>query len=87
MTISRKNETRIYLGAFAIVALLTLVMCSYCDGRTDEAIRELHDTDQEVENAIAERDYWHGKYESLSHEADAITVLAAETKFEEGQQR
>jgi hypothetical protein len=86
MTISRKNESRIYIGAFVLIGLITLIMCSYFEGRTDEALSESHDMDQEVENAIAERDYWYGKYESLSHEADAVTVLAAEEKFEENRQ-
>jgi hypothetical protein len=80
----RQTESRIYIAAFAIVAILAVTMCSYCDGRTDEALRESHDMDQEIDNAFAERDLWKGKYIALSYEADGITVMAAEGKFEEG---
>src|ERR1039458_2314167 len=82
----RKTETRIYLSAAALVLLIALGMCSYLNGRTDEALRQDKQQAQIIDDAIAERDYWAGKYDALVHEADWLTVSEAERKFQEGGQ-
>jgi hypothetical protein len=54
------------------------------EGRIDEDLREGIERDHIVDQAVAEREFWHARYSALSYEADAVTVIAAEVRFQEG---
>jgi hypothetical protein len=84
--ISRKTETRFYLFGAAVTAVLSVNTIGYIEGRVDEDLREGIEREHIVDQAVAARDFWHAKYESLSHEADAVTVMAADLKLREGGQ-
>lgn len=83
MRITPKAESRIYIAAFIIIGFIAVVLCSYLNGRTDEALRQDNEQNQIVNDAVAQRDYWAGKYDALAHEADFLTVSEAERKFQE----
>jgi len=39
-----------------------------------------------VDQAVAEKEFWHARYTALSHEADAVTVMAADLRLREDRQ-
>ena len=86
-----KTETRIYLAAFALVALISLLLVSYLSGHAVEEASRVNAIDRAVAEGRAETarerldaDLWREKYQALTHEVDAVTVMSAEVAFEQG---
>lgn len=79
----KTTESRIYLTAFALIGLITLVECSYGYGRTAEVMRRDNEQYGMIDAAIVKRDYWKDKYDSLADESDAVTIIAAEEKLQQ----
>jgi hypothetical protein len=76
--------TRLYLAAFLSIAAWSILTISYLEGRAAELSRRANEHQVMVDKALDDREYWRGKYESLSREADWLTVTQAEAKFQEG---
>ena len=75
-------ETRLYLAAMALVFFVTCIAISYLDGRAAEigAHRHEHDT---LLSACRENNFiLQKRYDSLADNTDAVTVIAAEAKYQ-----
>lgn len=73
----------VYLCTFLIVIALTAITIAYIEGGIDEQLRQTADVNAAIEQEQAKTQYWHGKYQSLSHEDDFLTVVDAERQYQE----